>query len=108
MKVIYNYLLPIPPFSAMAAFGVILAQVREKFLSATCINHEDIHAAQAEEVGGWIIFYAMYVWQWVTTPTIKGMPFKYRLIPFEIEAHAYDRDLNYLQNRVPLEWKRYL
>jgi hypothetical protein len=101
MKIYYQNILPPPGWTAMAAFGVILARKKYKPLSAQTINHEAIHAAQAAECGGWLLFYMCYLRQWIR----KG--FRYSRIPFEREAYCHDKDLDYLYKRVPFQWLMY-
>lgn len=99
MKIIYNYLLPIPPFEAMMTFGIILARKIFKPLEDYVINHECIHVAQAKEVGGYLIFYCMYLGQWIK--------YGYRNAPFEREARIYAYWPEYLENRESKAWKKY-
>jgi hypothetical protein len=99
MKIIYNNLLPVRGFTAMAFFGVILARKSAKPLSARTINHEAIHAAQAKECGGWWRFYLRYLALWVR--------YGYRNNPFEVEAIIRDADMSYLARRTPFKWKEY-
>lgn len=60
------------------------------------LNHELIHEAQIKELG-LIRFYLMYLLFFV-----KG-GYK-RANPFEMEAYAYDDDLDYLKGRVKNAW----
>ena len=103
MKVVYrNYwLLPPPGFTAISWFGSIIAKKNCEPLSPLTINHEAIHEAQAKECRGWIKFYVRYVWQWMR------VGFKYKKNPFEREAYDNERNMRYLETRVPFNWERY-
>jgi hypothetical protein len=102
MKIIYNNFIPFRGYVAMMLFGVIFARKKHRPLAEQTINHEAIHAAQARDCGGWWRFYARYLGYWV----LYG--FSYRAIPFEREAYAKQRDLNYLKNRETKAFKKYL
>lgn len=56
------------------------------------VNHERIHEAQINDHGV-IGFYWKYFTDWVK------VGFKYRMIPFEIEAFENEKDLTYLDRR---------
>ena len=99
MKIIYNDILPLPGFIAMAFFGVILARKKYRPLSEMTINHEKIHAAQAKECGGWLRYYWQYLRYWVR--------YGYNKIPFEREAYSQQRNMLYLMNRRAKAWKIY-
>ena len=101
MKIYYQNILPFPGFSAMAFFGVILARRKYKHLPMYVIHHEEIHAVQAKECHGWIIYYFQYLWQWISAG------FNYHSIQFEKEAYANENNLNYLQQRPAFAWKNY-
>ena len=100
MKLIYNHFIPLPGFAAMMLFGVIFARKKCKPLSVITINHEAIHAAQANECGGWWRFYCLYIGQW--------FKYGYRRAPFEREAYAYAHNTYYLTDRRPYAWRNYL
>ena len=91
-------MIPFPGFSAIMLFGVIFARNSAKPLSATTINHEAIHKAQARDCGGFVWFYIAYLWQWIR--------YGYQNCPFEREAYENERDLDYLETRKPKAWKR--
>jgi len=98
MRIIYNRILPTRGFSAMAFFGVILARRECNPLPNNTINHEAIHAAQAAECGGWVLFYLKYAILWLV--------YGYDDHPFEREAYRHEDDRNYLKYRRAFEWKR--
>lgn len=99
MKIIYNNIIPLPGFIAMAFFGRIYARKEYEPLNARTIRHEEIHEAQAKECGGWIMFYLKYLWFWPS--------YGYCRIPFEVEAYANDARQYYLRRRKPFAWKQY-
>ena len=100
MKIIYQNILPPRGFVAIMLFGRIFARKKFKPLSARTINHEKIHAAQAKDCGGWVLFYIRYFFQWVR------VGFRYRKIPFELEAYMYDKYDTYLKHRNKFAWKK--
>jgi hypothetical protein len=102
MKIIYQNILPPKNFIAIMLFGYIFARKKYKPLSQRTVNHELIHAAQAKDCGGWILFYIRYLYQWIKAD------FKYSEIPFEKEAHENDDNLVYLINRPKNSWKEYI
>jgi len=99
MKIVYNNILPFGRFTAIMLFGVIFA--KRKPLSARTIRHEKIHVAQAKDCRWWLWFYLQYLWQWIT------VGFKYRKIPFEIEAYENDDNVRYLEFRCYKAWRLY-
>ncbi|MDR2384366.1 MAG: hypothetical protein LBD80_01700 [Tannerella sp.] len=100
MRVIYNNIIPFRGFSAMMLCGVIFARKSAKPLSKPTINHEEIHAAQARECGGYILFYLRYIAQWLR--------YGYRNCPFEREAYDNQYNLDYLTSRRAFAWKNYV
>lgn len=100
MRILYTRLFPFKGYKACAFFGFILVRKSAKPLSEILINHEEIHAAQARECGGWIPFYLKYLWYRVRMD--------YREVPFELEAYDNDHDLSYLYRRTPYNWKNYV
>jgi len=99
MKIVYNKFLPVKGFTAMAFFGVILARREFEPLTDKTVRHEQIHTAQAKELGGWILFYLAYLFLWIE--------YGYRNHPMEIEAYANDFKRDYLKNRIEFNWKNY-
>jgi len=87
LRIKYNCLIPFPGFAAINLFGTVFARHSQKPLSQRTINHERIHTEQAQRVGGWLIYYIMYVGQWV------ACGFRYSRIAFEIEAYKYEGNI---------------
>lgn len=100
MKIIYNKILPPKPNQSMMLFGTILAREKFKPISIVLINHEEIHKAQAKDVGGYIPFYILYLYY---SLKLKS----YKKNPFEIEAYKNMRNLDYLKTRKKDEWEKY-
>lgn len=99
MKIIYNNIIPFKGFKAINLFGILFVR-KGSTMSAVDINHECIHTVQMKELCS-IRFYIMYLYFWIT----KG---GYNKIPFEKEAYANEKNLNYIQERPRLNWKNYL
>lgn len=99
MKIIYNNIIPLHGYVAIAFFGYIFARKKYKPLSELTINHELIHIAQAKECGGWLLYYMKYLYYCVRRGYDKN--------PFELEAYDHAWDLNYLKYRQKNEWKYY-
>lgn len=93
-------MIPFPGFSAMMLFGVVFARRRARPLSVVTINHEAIHGAQARDCGGYFAYYLRYFGQW--------MKYGYRAMPFEREAYAYERDIDYLKTRPAKNWSQFV
>ena len=101
MKIYYQNILPFPGFTSMAFFGVILARRKYEPLPKYVVNHEEIHAAQAKECNGWVLYYFQYLCQWISAG------FNYRNIKFEKEAYANEKKLDYYKQRPAFAWKNY-
>lgn len=101
MKVIYNNVIPVRGFMSIMLFGVLFVRSAYRgMVSKTVLNHEEIHCAQAKEVGGYLWFYFAYLYMWVRY-------WGYMNIPFEKEAYANEKNLEYLQSRKRNAWKSY-
>ncbi|MBU2995350.1 hypothetical protein KO500_02850 [Cellulophaga baltica] len=72
------------------------------------INHERIHLKQQGELF-LLPFYFIYMLEWVIRSIIYLDTYKaYQNISFEREAYANERNLNYLNERKPLGFIKYL
>lgn len=69
------------------------------------INHELIHTEQMKEMI-YVFFYLWYFVEWLVRLFGKGNA--YRNISFEREAYDNDDNLNYLNERKPFVWMKYL
>lgn len=107
MKIIKNNFIPFKGFSAINLFGFVFT--RRNSLSDITINHEEIHTQQMKELG-YIFFYILYFIEWIIRLFTKGCSSNdaYYAISFEQEAYANERDPQYIQNRKPYAWVKYL
>ncbi len=89
-----------PKIVAAAIFpGIVVFFDRQASSNQVLCNHEAIHHAQMWE--GWIIgHWIMYAWY--------DKKHGYRKNPFELEAYANQKDMNYLKTRPRNAWKKYL
>lgn len=72
------------------------------------INHERIHLRQQAELL-LVFFYFFYLLEWVLKSVWYADFYKgYRNISFEREAYLKEQDLQYLEQRRPYEFLRYL
>ncbi len=126
MFVIRNNIIPLDGFEALTVWPFIF--VRSKNFDAVDENHERIHASQQFEilivgivmavvlsVSGcewWSlfalpIFFYWYLLEWsVRLVFLPGNA--YRKTSFEAEAYAHQEDMDYLRNRKPFAWIKYL
>ncbi len=88
----------------LAPFGIY---IKEKYLeNKRIINHEKIHWKQQMEM--WIIiFYLWYLVEWIIKFFKYGRR-AYKNLSFEREAYNHDDDMNYLENREPYAWIKYI
>lgn len=84
-------------------------------------NHELIHEAQVREeqedkgkIFGWISWYWKYITTWMKnlfggffSLDGKSSQEAYRAIPYEKEAYANEKNLDYLKTREKHAWKKY-
>lgn len=105
MKVLYNNILPPSGFIATNLFGVLFAR-KGTIISPVTINHESIHTAQMKEML-YVFFYLFYVTEWL----IRLLRYKgraYYNISFEREAYTNMSNSDYLKERRPYAWLKYL
>jgi hypothetical protein len=95
---VYNDIIPFSGYKAINLFGILFVRKGAK-LTAIDINHECIHTKQGKELG-WIVFYIMYLWFFVTIGSYKN-------VPFEKEAYANEENMNYTFERPRFNWKNY-
>jgi hypothetical protein len=68
-------------------------------------NHEDIHWEQQLELM-YVPFYILYILEWIIKfPTSENA---YLDLSFEREAYANQEDFQYLENRTPYSWAKYI
>ena len=77
-------------------------------MSDQLLNHESIHIKQQMELLV-IGFYALYVWYWAKSLLKGKTPSEaYYGLPFEREAYDNDFNLEYLAERKPWAWRKYI
>lgn len=106
MKIIHNKLIPFGKYSTINLFGVLFT--KEKQLDNISINHESIHTAQMKEMG-YIFFYLWYVIEYICIRLFhKKQGDAYHDVSFEEEAYYYEYNLNYLNERKPYSWFKFI
>lgn len=75
-------------------------------LKPILINHETIHFKQAVEMLI-IPFYIFYILEWIIKLFFYGNK-SYTNLSFEREANLYEKDLEYINNRKPYSWIKYI
>ena len=97
-------LLPPPGFLGITLFGRVWTRHSREELAAflqtergrVFVNHERIHLIQARTLRWWGVFYAVYFWYWLKLFLVSfHSPMAYLTNPFEMEAYANERDLNF-------------
>ena len=104
MKIIRNPLLPPRRFEAINLFGMLFCR-QNTVLTKRLIQHESIHTQQMRDM----LFFAFYLWylgEWIVRIPMKSNA--YLNISFEREAYQHMDDEDYLQNRRPYAWIKYL
>lgn len=97
-KVIQTPLAPGGHVIAITLFGLVLTRNKAR-VDKYVLNHELIHCLQQRE---WLYlpFFIMYVTEWLWyLIKYKDHNKAYRMISFEREAYANERNLNYLSER---------
>ena len=121
MKIIKNYILPLPGFVALAFYNIILLRkeyeyrlLDEEYYNKL-VTHESIHEAQMRDfckfipIGG-TIFYIIYILEFLFrllfTKEFMNATKAYYHISFEREAFAHQYDREYLLKRKKFsQWK---
>lgn len=133
MKVItiYNNLIPFEGYKAMAIFPFVFVRKDCEF-DDTDLRHETIHLYQQGEVtlvacviiallialcsisAWWLILGVLFYYLWYGTEyAIRYVAYSkpkeaYRNISFEQEAYNNEKDVDYLKNRKPFAWMKYI
>lgn len=99
------------PITAIVLYPFIFVNTesrRWKFDRKALLNHERIHVRQALEL--FILpFYIWYLIEYLIRLAIhRNHNIAYRTISFEAEAFLNERDFDYLENRKPYSFLRYL
>lgn len=112
MKKVYNSILPFKGFIAINLFGVVFIRKEYKkydgtYSMARTMNHERIHTAQMRELL-YIPFYLLYLLEWIYRLLTPPMKTAYRDISFEREAMAHEENFDYVEQRKPYSFIKYL
>lgn len=110
MKIIYNKWIPFKGYLAINLFGVLFVRgVKEKtVISKEVINHESIHTAQMKEMC-YIFFYLWYALEYLCIRIFhKKQGDAYADVSFEEEAYNNDKNLDYLKQRKPYAWLKFV
>jgi len=105
MRIVENNIIPFEGFLAINLFGVMFVRKGKKHkISERTIRHEQIHTAQMREML-YVFFYLWYLIEWLIR-----LPFSnaYVNVSFEREAYINDNSSEYLNNRKPYSWMKYL
>ena len=112
-KIFVNKLIPFPGYIAMAFFNTIfwreeydyyLADADKKSYVDRVVNHEGIHTCQMRDFCKWlpiggIIFYIMYLLEWLLRCFINGPKKAYSMLSFEQEAKLNENNMEYQSQR---------
>ena len=104
---IVNRLIPFGRFTAINLFGLIFVR-RGKTFTATDLHHEHIHTRQMLEMLV-LPFYIWYCIEWLLRLLkTRHMMRAYLAISFEREAYEHESEEDYLHQRRPYAWMKYL
>ena len=107
MIIIKNKFIPFKGYKAINLFGILFTK---DSLSNIDINHEKIHTKQMIET----LFIGFYIWYGLEYLIIRLFNLKdkqndcYHEISLEEEAYNNDDNLEYLDNRKPFSWLKYI
>lgn len=107
MIILKNKFIPFGNYKAMNLFGIIFTK---SSLSEIELNHEKIHTKQMLE----LLIIGFYLWYIIEYLLIRifgnkdSQTDRYHEVSFEEEAHNNDTNLNYLKNRKPFVWIKYI
>ncbi|WP_456099266.1 hypothetical protein [Prevotella jejuni] len=104
MKIIRTKYFPPKNYDAINILGLLFVHPGVR-LTKELINHERIHTCQMMEM---LIlpFYIWYVIEWLIRLSMAGRA--YMNLSFEREAYQNMNNLNYLNQRRPFAWIKYL
>lgn len=104
MIIIRNNIIPSKGFSAINLFGILFVRKDVK-LTATIINHEEIHSKQMRELL-YVFFYLWYFIEWIYRLVFEVDA--YKTISFEREAYENEKDNCYLIERKRFSFLKYI
>ncbi len=95
-------------FVGLALWPFILIKDRQLKANKRLINHERIHLRQQAELLV-LPFYLWYLTEWCVRLLVHGDPKKaYHNLSFEREAYRQEGNADYLKQRVPYGFIKYL
>jgi hypothetical protein len=103
-----GFLLP-GKFPAMCIWPFILIKPSGKLPEMPVLmRHETIHGRQQIEMA-WILFFIWYILEFaIRLAILRDYMNAYRRLAHEKEAHLNDDNPDYLANRKPFAWIRYI
>ena len=108
MIIVCQRLLKNTKITGITLFPFILLRNKLDKINPVLINHERIHLRQQLELGI-IFFYFWYVVEYYYHLSYLKDRYKaYKAISFEREAYGLEHDLDYLPNRRPWAFRKYL
>ena len=129
MKKVVNNIIPFDGFVALTIWPfVFVRRSEEGKYDSVADNHEHIHGEQQQEMlaagalmGGalmiltgslwWLLLLPAFFWWYLIEYALRSMfgtGNAYRNISFEREAYANEKDFDYIRNRRPFAWLRYM
>ncbi|MCG2459804.1 hypothetical protein K8352_03515 [Flavobacteriaceae bacterium F89] len=95
-------------YVGLSLWPFIILRENELREDAILINHERIHLKQQRELLI-VPFYLLYMMEWALRYLYYNDSYKaYRNISFEREAYGNENDLNYLEERRPFNFIKYI
>lgn len=104
MKIVENNIIPFGGYLAVNLFGILFVKDSRK-VKPDVIRHESIHTKQMKELL-YIFFYLWYGIEYFIRLFQHGD--EYRSISFEREAYDNEKNENYLAERKPYAWWKYV
>lgn len=110
MKYIKTSWFPFGNYIAINLFGIIFYKNE---ITEITKNHESIHDAQAKDFSkiqiiGYLIFYLIYVSEWIINLIKYPHYLAYENISFEKEAKLNEKDFNYIKTRSKFNFIKYI
>lgn len=129
MKKVVNNIIPFEGFVALTIWPfVFVRRSEEGKYDSVADNHEHIHGKQQQEMLAagalmgdalmiltgslwWQLLLPAFFWWYLIEYALRSMfgtGNAYRNISFEREAYANEKDFDYIRNRRPFAWLRYM
>lgn len=106
MKIVYNNWFPFGSYTTINLFGILFT--KQKNLQKRVILHESVHSAQMKEML-WLFFYSWYMIEYLLIRLFhKKQGCAYHDVSFEEEAYLGENDSDYLKNRKPYSWWKFV